>query len=140
MLIEKKTFWELKQAVFSPPPEIGGILGGKNDIVSFFKIDIPGEKEARYCEYHPNVDYLNSCIEFWINNGIEFLGVFHTHFPGGYELSKQDRSYIKQIVMSMPQKIRHLYFHVFCSGQLIGYRATRYLDSVHISCDDIKII
>ena len=59
------------------PPEIGGILGGKNGVVTCHVLDY-GKTGGSPCSYTPNIAYLNRKIEEWFKDGIEFMGIFHT--------------------------------------------------------------
>ena len=46
-------------------------------------------------------------------HGIEFLGIFHTHYYGVKTLSDADKDYMRRIMNSMPESIKILYFPVF---------------------------
>lgn len=48
------------------------------------------DDDFRRCHYTPNVTMLNSCLVEWSESGIEFYGLFHTHFYGVSSLSKGD--------------------------------------------------
>ena len=54
------------------PPEIGGILGGKNGVVTCHVLDY-GKTGGSPCSYTPNIAYLNRKIEEWFKDGIEFM-------------------------------------------------------------------
>ena len=62
------------------------------------------------CSYVPDTDKMNSIIEKWFNEGIEFLGIFHTHYYGVKTLSDADKDYMRRIMNS---SIKILYFPVF---------------------------
>ena len=79
------------------PPEIGGILGGKNGVVTCHVLDY-GKTGGSPCSYTPNIAYLNRKIEEWFKDGIEFMGIFHVHFGGAESLSPGDKLYIGQIL------------------------------------------
>jgi hypothetical protein len=86
------------------PPEIGGILGGKNGVVTCHVLDY-GKTGGSPCSYTPNIAYLNRKIEEWFKDGIEFMGIFHVHFGGAESLSPGDKLYIGQILEAMPEEI-----------------------------------
>lgn len=92
------------------PPEKGGIIGGKNGVVTIWEYD---EGHAgRGCVYYPNVEHLNEVIALWIENGLDFMGIFHVHFGSAKTLSKGDISYIERILRAMPDTITRLSFPI----------------------------
>ena len=122
------------------PPETGGILGGKSGIISTYDIDLGLDTFDNYDHYHPNVKKLNQVISDWVKQGISFYGLFHSHFPGGEQLSFGDQKYIFQIMMTMPQEVNELFFPIILPNGMMGYRASRCGSEIHICRDDIKII
>jgi hypothetical protein len=104
------------------PPEVGGILGGHGDVVSTFALDAPGNPDANN-QYAPDTGRLNSIISGWADRGVDFYGIFHTHFPYGYYLSPEDEVYIRQILSAMPGRIRR-------NGLVLGGCEVVELDSV----------
>lgn len=107
------------------PPEIGGILGGKNGVVTCHVLDY-GKTGGSPCSYTPNIAYLNRKIEEWFKDGIEFMGIFHVHFGGAESLSPGDKLYIGQILEAMPEEINCLYFPVvkMPEREMVVYRAS----------------
>lgn len=59
-------------------PETGRILGGNNGIVSELLFDKIEYNEA-FASYKSDTRLLNRYILKWHNDGIEFMGCFHTH-------------------------------------------------------------
>lgn len=131
---------ELLCALPYAPPEMGGILGGKTGIITSFIIDTGLEPLNHYCHYYPNVRKLNQEISRWAKKGINFYGIFHSHFPGGYQLSLGDKKYIQRIMLSMPPDINTLYFPLILPSEIVGYQANRYGSQISICCDDIIIL
>lgn len=123
------------------PPEMGGVLGGANDIVSKCQIDF-GRSASCGCSYAPNVDFLNDTIKMWQMDEIGFQGIFHTHFFGVQTLSDGDIEYIKLIMQTMPPVIKKLYFPVVVlpEKQMVPYLATRDGKTVKISSDVLHIV
>ena len=82
------------------------------------------DDDFRRCHYTPNVTMLNSCLVEWSESGIEFYGLFHTHFYGVSSLSKGDEIYIKKILEAMPQSKKELFFPIIVlpDKKIISYR------------------
>ncbi len=78
--------------------EQGGVLGGKNGIITHFYLDNGAERNSFY--YKPNVQALNEVIENWYNDGIDFLGLAHSHPKGKALLSASDISFAEQLIKS----------------------------------------
>lgn len=123
------------------PPEIGGILGGKDNLITEHYIDA-GSPSVRACDYAPNVKLLNTVIAEWQNVGIEFMGMFHTHFWGVATLSTGDAKYIEKIMQAMPRTISSLYFPIIVMPemQIIPYVAERKGDSVSIRRRELIVV
>ena len=122
-----------------PPvlPETGGLIGGRNDIVTTFMLDRPGA----HGRYAPDVNRLNKTIAEWQERGISFYGLWHSHCTGGEELSTPDVIYIKKIMQAMPGSITQLYFPlVFPGDKLLPFVATRSSDNVHVEKDSLSLI
>ncbi len=122
------------------PPETGGIIGIKNEVVCscFYDNSLPQRKRAIYI---PNVDFLNAKICEIEEKGIEFAGMFHSHPPNQPKLSGDDIEYIKVIFQAMPASIKTLYFPIVLPNvALVSFKAIKQEDAVHILEDKIKII
>ena len=122
--------------------EIGGILGSyKDGVITDMITDLSsGAGKCRY-EYYPDTDFLNTQIETWAENGIEFLGFFHTHFLGSKNLSDADIEYIKSIMFDSKDIVEYLYFPLFTlpDNELTVYRAYFYGDEIVIEKDELII-
>lgn len=128
MKIHKNTLKQINDFVPDKPPEVGGILGSReNGIITDIMFDRNQLANNKMCYYAPNVDSLNQCIKEWYNSNIYFKGIFHTHFAGVKTLSEADKKYIYRIMNCMPQEIRQLYFPIFVipERELICYIADR---------------
>lgn len=127
------------------PPESGGILGAdKEGNVQFAEFDegVMNGKYSKRCFYAPNVKFLNICIKNWEKRGIEFCGIFHTHFHGVSSMSKGDERYVYQIMNAMPQMIEKLYFPIIVMPykEMKAYCCLRENDKFKILCEEIKIV
>lgn len=125
MKIKRKTYDLMLNSMPDNPPEIGGIIGGKNEIISVYQID--NGMNPRGCFYIPDVDMLNEVIENWEAENINFYGLFHTHFFDVKTLSEGDIKYIKIIMEAMPYFIKELYFPIVVmpGRQMISYKAVK---------------
>lgn len=123
------------------PPEAGGIIGGKKGKINIWEFDLGYKEEG--CMYCPNVESLNNTIEIWINEGFDFMGIFHVHFGGAKTLSEGDKKYIQEIMNAMPDAIKKLYFPIIVQPEkeLCSYKAVRNLwGEIKIKPDKVKII
>lgn len=141
MKITEELYLRLLRGLTFPPPETGGIIGAYSEIICRAKI-IPGiEQEASYGRYTPDVQKMNREIYDWQRQGINFLGIFHTHFPGGEVLSHGDIMYIETIMRAMPDIISELLFPIVLpEDKVVPYKAAKHKESILIYLDDIEII
>jgi hypothetical protein len=143
MYITRKAYEEIINTVPDYPPEIGGILGGYDDIICCSAFDHGmWQKNQKKCHYTPDVEYLNSCIADWEASGIDFYGIFHTHFFGIDTLSEGDRQYIEKIMRAMPETREKLYFPVVVlpERKIISYVCRRKHGKTEIAEDSIYLI
>lgn len=121
----------------SAPPEIGGVLGGEDMVIS--KIAI--EKPCGGYEYIPNVDYLNKVIKGWNERGVSFYGMFHTHPTNATTLSKYDIEYIRSIMFAMPTSVYSLAFPLVIPQEaVILYVARKKDGEVIIEKEKVAIV
>ena len=139
MRIKKDVLIDLLASIPNAPPEMGGALGGNKNVILTYMLDI-GTETNNYDHYFPNVEKINHEIKNWMHVGIEFYGIFHSHFPGGDELSLSDKRYIRQIMLAMPFEVSKLYFPIILPTGIVGYQANRCGSQICIFRDDIKII
>lgn len=114
---------------------------GTDEVITQFYLDKGLESES-HCEYRPDVDALNACIAQWSEQGIEFYGMFHTHFGASKTLSLSDQSYIQAIMRAIPEEITQLYFPIILlpEKQIVSYIATRKQEQITIACDEISLV
>lgn len=141
MLMFRSVFDEIVNVTIDAPPEIGGIIGGDRDIVKKHYLDI-GVTSDRACSYTPNVTLLNTIISEWATEGIQFMGIYHTHFYDVQTLSEGDIRYINKILLSMPAGIELLNFPlvVFPSRIMVCFKAIKKSGIVEICKDDLVLI
>lgn len=139
MKIEKCFYESFLSSCPYAPPEIGGILGGKNGIVTDIVIDNRNAVSNK-AVYIPDIDFLNFKIDEWEKQNIEFFGIFHTHFSDN-TLSKDDRINIGKVMYSMPKSVIKLYFPIVIpQKEMIAYVAERKNNKINIYLEDIDII
>lgn len=139
MKIEKCFYESFLSSCPYAPPEIGGILGGKNGVVTDIVID-NRNAVLNKAIYIPDIDFLNFKIEEWEKQNIEFYGIFHTHFSDN-TLSNDDRINIEKVMYSMPKSIIKLYFPIVIpQKEMVVYLAERKNNKINIYLEDIDII
>lgn len=137
----KKTVYE-QLLTYCPdfPPESGGVLGGRNGVVTQFVLDL-GLTTTRDDFYIPNVEYCNDVIAMWQTIGIAFYGILHTHPENSKELSPADRAYILSVMQVMPKTIDRLYFPlVFPRVGIRAYSAVRKENNITLKTEDIILV
>lgn len=143
MKISQKVIDNINCQISDYYPETGGILGSRDgttatDVI----IEKPLKTHGDYCRYEPDVSFFNTCIAEWQNQGITFIGLFHTHFANVETLSDADRKYIITIMSTLPDEIDSLFFPIFVlpKRELKGFCARREHDSVTINEEKIEIV
>jgi len=120
--------------------EVGGIIGGKNNIITEFEFD-KGIGGGSKQHYFPDIEKFNSCIKNWQKENIEFYGIVHSHFQDTKELSFGDTLYIQEIMLAMPEYIRYLYFPIILpQKELVSFKVMRNEIEINIINDNVKII
>ena len=140
MRIFKEVYDYILSNVSNVPPEMGGILGERENIICDVQLDA-GMNNNKQCSYEPNVIFLNKVISKWEKDNIQFCGIFHTHFHGVASLSNGDIKYIEEIMDAMPDEIKFLYFPVVLpeSRKMVIYIAFNSNKKVIIETDNIVI-
>ena len=122
------------------PPEVGVIMGGKNGIISEFDFDFGLYHKDDFAIYIPNVSLINHKISRWIDQGIDFYGIAHSHLEGAEFLSTEDEIYIKNILSSMPSSVPSLYFPLIIPGKnILGYKAQKVTSGIVIQSESVDI-
>lgn len=114
MVITQEAMQAIRDGFLNASTELGGIMGSEDGItVSQIQFDRLDHPPAHPCSYTPNVDFLNICIDAWQKRGIQFMGIFHSHYGNSVSLSSADKRYICTIMQAMPEHIQRLYFPVY---------------------------
>ncbi len=122
------------------PPESGGVIGGNNKIVTCFVADA-GKISNEFNRYEPDTKIINNIISYWLNSGIDFMGLYHTHPSGDEKLSQADMIYIKSIMKSISEYTNALYFPLIIPKEkMISYYAKIIADKVNIFETAIEIL
>ena len=131
MKMVKSVYKKILDNVPTHMPETGGMLGGQDGTVT--KVVFDGGKDDDFT-------MLNSCLVEWSKSGIEFYGLFHTHFYGVSSLSKGDEIYIKKILEAMPKSKKELFFPIIVlpDKKIISYRC--YLDGSNLVVAEDPVI
>lgn len=145
MNITRNIYEQIINNVPADPPESGGILGtDKSGDIRFAEFDegLHNGSYSKKCIYAPDVEFMNVCIKKWEELGIQFCGIFHTHFHGVSSMSKGDMRYIYRIMDAMPQTIEKLYFPIIVlpGREMKAYYCLRERKRLRILCDDIEIV
>lgn len=140
MIIQYETYKKLMTQLNPVFPEKGGLLGGKNGIITCFEKDKSAITNTAN-QYTPNIYYLNMILSRWNIDCIEFYGIVHTHPYAQEELSNDDIDYISKIMQAMPKKIRSLYFPIVTDEQtIISYKISLKHNSIIIINDAVSLI
>lgn len=122
------------------PPESGGILGGNDKIVTCFLADA-GKSPTEFNRYEPDTKKINNVISDWLNCGIDFIGIFHTHPSGDEKLSQADLIYIKSIMTNIKEYTNTLYFPIVIPKEkIICYCTVNVEDEISVFQTAIEII
>lgn len=138
MQITSSAYESILSAFPAAPPEHGGIIGGRNGIVSEFCHD-SSTGPLYQAIYEPDAALLNETIEEWHRSGIECYGVIHSHPEGQNALSEGDLKFIASVMAHM-ETGEKLYFPVVLPGKIIPYSALKTEDSMTLTKEFIDIL
>jgi hypothetical protein len=136
MRVKKGIYNKLINEISMPPPEMGGILGMKNKVVSEMYIDTTNMCMDKAL-YIPDVERLNNVIEVWDKQKISFAGIFHSHM-NEEKLSKADIEYISKVMDCLPENMYEMFFPVVLpERKAVFYKVTKEMEIV---CEKIELI
>lgn len=98
--ITTDTYQSIVMKIGSGIPEKGGILMGKNGIITDFIFDANAHTTGS--TYSLNVTYLNPLIKEMKQQGKQLLGIIHSHPFGCSELSHPDKEYFMSQFKNFP--------------------------------------
>ena len=124
-IITTNAYQQIVKTLGSKIPEQGGILIGKDGIITDFVHDEFAETSSS--TYSLNISYLNPIIKKFKEDNKELLGVIHSHPYACRKLSRQDQEYFAgvldkakdvnylftPIVFSAKQEEFHIFPYVF---------------------------
>ena len=139
MVVLAGVYHQILDECSSGSVESGGILGGANGVVNVFQLDIAPDV-ATAGAYSPNVDFLNTCLTGWAQQGHDFCGMVHSHFQDDCRLSCADLKYIARILNAMPMWIDRLYFPLVFprSKQMLSFLAIRTESGIELVDDEVS--
>lgn len=140
MYIKKEVYNKILFDTPKLPPESGGILGGYDGKVTLFVSD-KGKSLSSSYKYEPNTELLNTTINNWLNNDVEFMGIYHSHPKNCEKLSVADIEYINQVMRSVSDYTDKLYFPlVIPKEKIISFYGLIVADEIKIFQDVIQLI
>lgn len=98
--ITTDAYQNIVKKIGSGIPEKGGILMGKDGIITDFIFDENAHTTGS--TYSLNVAYLNPIIKELKQQGKQLLGIIHSHPYGSFELSHPDREYFLSQFKNFP--------------------------------------
>ena len=124
-IITTNAYQQIVKTLGSKIPEQGGILIGKDGVITDFVHDEFAETSSS--TYSLNINYLNPIIKKFKDDDKELLGIIHSHPYGCRKLSRQDQEYFAgvldkakdvnylftPIVFSAKQEEFHIFPYVF---------------------------
>lgn len=124
-IITTNAYQQIVKTLGSKIPEQGGILVGKDGVITDFVHDEFAETSSS--TYSLNINYLNPIIKKFKEDDKELLGIIHSHPYGCRKLSRQDQEYFSEvlnkakdvdylftpIVFSAKQEEFHIFPYVF---------------------------
>ena len=98
--ITTDAYQNIVRKIGSGIPEKGGILMGKDGIITDFIFDANAHTTGS--TYSLNVSYLNPLIKELKKEGKQLLGIIHSHPYGCFELSNPDKEYFMSQFKNFP--------------------------------------
>jgi len=141
MKILKREYQKIRETIGAYPAETGGLLiGNRSDgTIKEFVFDSNGKTSG--AAYSPDTKFCNTIIKNARKNGMDFLGMIHSHPRGYTSLSGEygDIGYIKDIFSAMPSldKILVPIIQSASSGkfEFIPYVVYRDKPNLPVKCD-----
>lgn len=122
--ITTEAYQNIIRKIGSQEPEKGGILMGKDGIVTDFIFD--KEANTTRTTYSLNVAYLNPIIKELKLEGKQLMGIIHSH-PNGYsKLSDPDRNYFSSQFENFPD-LEFMYTPIVFSAKQDEFEIFPYL-------------
>jgi hypothetical protein len=111
---------EIKKTIGKLPPESGGMLGGCRDTNTISTYYFDNSAQTTGSAYSPDVQVVNTILDKWNNDGIQLMGMIHSHPDTYRQPSSSDEEYAKRIISAckgmtqffMPIVITRPYFEL----------------------------
>lgn len=135
--IHQSIYEEIRTVIGMKKPECGGVLGASpNEPISRFYFDHSGLSAPN--AYTPDCETINSVLEAWAIEGIQMVGIIHSHENEGNFPSCGDLYYCEQILRNNPSLKEFLLPIVTLTPFSIHiYRVTQGLT---VSKDELQIV
>lgn len=99
--IRQNVYDEIRSALGVRKPECGGVLGAHpGEPISKFYFDFSGNSTDD--AYTPDYERINELLEKWAEEGVQMVGMIHSHANEGDFPSCGDLFYCEQILRSNP--------------------------------------
>lgn len=132
-------YHEIEYTLGRLKPEKGGILGGRENIITDYCLDNQGKASDSY--YMPDVNSLNGVLEGWNKSNVDFCGIIHSHPGDCTKLSYGDKLYAQKFMESnaMDSMLLFIVMSAYDSAEfsISGYEVLR--ESVLISMEKVKV-
>ena len=109
------------------PPETGVVLGGNKHTITHLVFD-NGMENKNYDIYSPNTFKINVVINGWIQDGIQFWGIAHSHRAISNNLSNGDKMYINEIMKKLHSSVDVLYFPIVIPKETVIWFKAAYVN------------
>ena len=134
MYISQKVYDEIVFTIGNAPIESGGIIGEKDGVICEYFFDKKAKQNQE--KYVPSLNLLNKIIERWHENGINFIGIVHSH-PNNYKRpSLNDEKYAQKLMKCNPHLSRLIFPIVTVSSdniEIVFFEFTEKFTRVNIS-------
>ena len=136
--IQKAVYDEICATLGTRKPECGGVLGARTgEPISKFYFDISGKTSVD--AYTPDYEAINTILEEWSNNGVQMVGMIHSHDKGDFP-SCGDLFYCEQILRSNPAVQEFLLPIVTLHPFSLHMYRVRFDQKINVIKDEIQII
>lgn len=122
--ITTEAYQNIIKKIGSGIPEKGGVLMGKDDVVTHFIFD--KDAQTTGSTYSLNIAYLNPKMKELTKQGYRFMGIIHSHPYGSSKLSNPDRMYFYSQFKNFPE-LEWMYTPIVFSAKQNEYELFPYI-------------
>ncbi len=135
----RNTFDEIQNALGTRKPECGGVLGARpNEPISKFYFDISGISTDD--SYTPDYEKINEILEEWAKDGVQMVGMIHSHGNEGNFPSCGDLYYCEQIIRSNPSIKEFLLPIATVNPFAVFVYRVRFNQKLYVSAESYQIV